>query len=99
MLNNMETIKAKCEICGEVDIDIFSTEDGFIIPIKLCPELKDIDKVLFEYFGNTYEEMTGNKIENSFHKTYCDLVHESPDDLGDEAYKHKLGALECWRDF
>jgi hypothetical protein len=95
----MNTIKAKCEICGEVDIDIVSTEDGFIIPVKLCPTLEDIDKIMIEQFGETYKEQTGVEIEKTFSKRICNILHESPDDLGDEAYKHKLEPLECWVDF
>ena len=54
---------------------------------------------MIEQFGETYKEQTGVEIEKTFSKRICNILHESPDDLGDEAYKHKLEPLECWVDF
>ena len=92
----MKTIKAKCVICGEVDVSVFDTEDGTILPTALCPTLEDVQKYLDTIIGN-YEKATGNKIEDCFEKGFPQLSHESPDDVGwDEAKKHTLEPIECW---
>lgn len=93
-------IKAKCKICGEIKISInhFEGYDGEIsIPIELCPTLKEVGKYCEDIFGETYEKITGNKIEKSFEKRIVELSHESLDDVGlEEAKKHILEPLECW---
>ena len=93
-----KTIKAKCIICGEVEVQDFWQDESFIlIPTAICPTLKDVDEYYKQFDGKGYEETTGVKLEDGFEKGMVQPSHMSPDDMGfEEAKKHILEPIECW---
>ncbi len=95
----MKTLKAKCKICGEVEIPShFEGYDGEIsVPVAFAKTLKDLDKWYKKEMGASYEKTTGNKIKDSFEKTFIEPSHESFDDVGfEEAKKHLLEPILVW---
>lgn len=91
--------KAKCKICGLVEIpDHFEDQDGVMsIPVIYCPTLKDVAKFYKDIVGSSYKKNTGNNLRDSFEKGFVEASHESPDDIGwEEAKKHTLEPIECW---
>lgn len=94
----MQTTKANCKICGEVEVQDFWQDDQFIsIPTAICPTLADVNEYYEQFNGDNYEEATGKKIEESFEKQRMQPSHESFDDVGfEEAKKHIIDPIECW---
>ena len=91
-------VKAKCIVCGEVDVEVFYRDECAIsIPVEICPTLKDVGKYYKKLNGSSYEESTGSKLKGSFEKCFIEPSHESFDDVGyEEAKKHILEPIECW---
>ena len=93
-----KTTKAICKICGEVEVkDFWQDEQSISVPTAIAPTIEDLGKYYEQFEGKTYEELTGNKIEESFTKEFIQPSHESIDDVGfEEAKKHILEPIECW---
>lgn len=97
----MKTIKAKCKKCGEVEVSgyfVNSGEEGFIVPVKLCPTIQSLGKFYKNTIGGTYEWNTGNKISASFEKVVVELNHMSVDDGEEASSGHTLEPMECWEE-
>ena len=98
----MKTIKAQCKICGEIEVppDFWEYDgSGFSVATEVYPTLEDVEKWYWEFEGKSYEEVTGNKLEESVEKTFGEFSHESPDDIGwEEAKKHLLEPIEVWQE-
>lgn len=93
-----KSTKAKCKICGEVEVqDFWQDEETIAVPTAICPTIQDLEEYYKQFEGKSYEELTGNKIEENFTKEFITPSHESIDDVGfEEAQKHILEPIECW---
>ena len=89
----MKTIKVKCKICGEVELESFyENDDGAkAFPVVYCPTELSVAKAWKNIEGSTYEESTGEKFIGVFKKQFWELSHE---EVGNEG--HSIGEVECW---
>lgn len=97
----MREIKVKCKKCGDVKISGYFTEqseEGFIVPVKLCPTIQSLGKYYKEIDGNSYEWVTGNKLSDGFKIETLEILHTNQDDDGEDWAEHTLEPLECWRE-
>ena len=100
----VKTIKAKCAVCGDVRIRgpfMEADEEGFIVPVAICPTFRSLQHFYTRHSGSNYEYDTGNKMADNFKQKIMELNHENPDefvgkDENDDWTKHQLKPLLCW---
>lgn len=84
-------MRAKCKFCGKrphISKYYINNNDEEMLTVAGYKTEKEAMEQLIDFGCDE-----NIKIEKVF---IDDISHESPDDIGEEAYKHKLEPVECW---